>query len=76
MTGTQFIKRVRRWAKDKDLAKPNFLAKKGAGSHGTLSVGDRETTVKDRKEEIGKGLLNKMLADLGIDKKEFLRAGR
>ena len=76
MTGKQFIKRVRRWAKDKDLGRPNFLAKKGAGSHGTLFVGDRETTVKDRKKEIGKGLLNKMLADLGIDKKEFLRAGR
>ena len=71
MTGTQFIKRVRRWTKDKGLEKPNFLAKKGAGSHGTLFVGDRETIVKDRKKEIGPGLLNKMLADLGIDKNEF-----
>lgn len=76
MTGTQFIKRVRQWAKDKDLARPEFIAKKGRGSHGTLFVGARETTVKDRKKEIGKGLLNKMLADLGIDKNEFLRAGR
>ena len=76
MTGTQFIKRVRQWAKDKNLARPEFIAKKGRGSHGTLFVGDRETTVKDRKKEIGKGLLNKMLADLGIDKNEFLRAGR
>ena len=76
MTGTQFIKRVRQWAKDKDLERPEFIAKKGRGSHGTLFVGDRETAVKDRKKEIGKGLLNKMLADLGIDKKEFLRAGR
>ncbi len=76
MTGAQFIKRVRQWAKDKDLARPEFIAKKGRGSHGTLFVGDQETTVKDRKKEIGKGLLNKMLADLGIDKNEFLRAGR
>ena len=76
MTGTQFIKRVRQWAKDKDLERPEFIAKKGRGSHGTLSVGDRETTVKDRKKEIGPGLLNKMLADLDIDKNEFLRAGR
>ena len=76
MTGGEFIRRVQRWAKAKGLEKPNFLAKKGAGSHGTLFVSDRETTVKDRKKEIGPGLLNKMLADLGIDKNEFLRAGR
>ena len=32
MNGKQFIQRVRRWAKDKDLERPGFLAKKGAGS--------------------------------------------
>ncbi len=76
MTGAQFLKRVRQWAKDTDLARPEFIAKKGRGSHGPLFVGAREPTVKDRKKEIGKGLLNKMLADLGMDKTEFLRAGR
>ena len=34
-------------------------------------VGNRKTTVKDRKKDIGKGLLNKMLADLAIAKDEF-----
>ena len=48
-----------------------FVASQGAGSHGTLHVGDRKTTVKDRRKEIGKGLLNRMLADLGIDKDDF-----
>ena len=76
MTGQQFIRRVQQWTKAKGLERPEFLAKKGRGSHGTLCVGDRETTVKDRKKEIGKGLLNKMLADLGIDKNEFLHPGR
>jgi predicted RNA binding protein YcfA (HicA-like mRNA interferase family) len=38
-----------------------------AGSHGRLYVGDRFTTIKDRKKEIGPGLLAKMLRDLGID---------
>ena len=76
MTGNQFIRRVQQWAKAQGLERPEFLAKKGRGSHGTLFVGDKETTVKDRKKEIGRGLLNKMLADLGIDKNEFLRAGR
>ena len=41
------------------------------GVHGTLYAGDRKTIVKDRKKEIGKGLLVKMLAYLGIDRDEF-----
>ena len=47
------------------------MASEGPGSHGTLYVGDRKTTVKDRRKEIGKGLLGKMLVDLGIDRDEF-----
>ena len=34
-------------------------------------MGNRKTTVKDRKKEIGKGLLNKMLEDLEIDRNDF-----
>lgn len=48
-----------------------FEASEGPGSHGTLHVGGRKTTVKDRKKEIGKGLFSKMLADLGIDEDEL-----
>ena len=47
------------------------MASEGPGSHGTLHAGDRKTTVKDRRKEIGKGLLAKMLADLEIDKDEL-----
>ena len=50
MTGNQFIRRVQQWAKAQGLERPEFLAKKGRGSHGTLFVGDKETTVKDRKK--------------------------
>ena len=70
MNGRQFIVSVRRWARRRNL-KVRFVASQGAGSHGTLYVGDRKTTVKDRKKEIGKGLLHKMLADLGIDRGDF-----
>ena len=70
MAGREFMAHVRRWAKAKGL-KTQFIASEGAGSHGTFYVGNRKTTVKDRKKEIGKGLLNKMLADLGIPKDEF-----
>ena len=62
MNGRQFIARARKWARQRDL-EVHFVASEGSGSHGT--------TVKDRKKEIGKGLLNKMLADLGIDRDDF-----
>ncbi len=48
-----------------------FVASEGSGSHGTLHVRTRRTTVKDRKKEIGRGLLKKMLSDLGIEENEF-----
>ena len=70
MNGRQFIARVRRWARSRNL-EVRFVASEGAGSHGTLYAGNRRTTVKDRKKEIGKGLLGKMLADLGIDRDDF-----
>lgn len=70
MTGRQFIARVRKWARARNLA-VRFAASEGLGSHGTLYAGDRKTIVKDRKKEIGKGLLAKMLADLGIDRRDF-----
>lgn len=70
MNGRQFIARVRKWARARNL-KTRFVVSEGPGSHGTLYAGDRKTTVKDRKKEIGKGLLAKMLADLGIDRDEF-----
>ncbi|MYB20090.1 MAG: hypothetical protein F4Y16_14070 [Holophagales bacterium] len=70
MNGRQFIGRVRRWARGRNL-EVRFVASEGAGSHGTLYAGRRKTTVKDRKKGIGKGLLSKMLADLGIDRNDF-----
>lgn len=61
---------VRRWARVRNL-EIRFVASEGPSSHGTLYAGNRKTTVKDRKKEIGKGLFAKMLADLGIDRKGF-----
>ena len=70
MTGRQFIARVRRWARVRGVV-VRFVASQGPGSHGTLYAGARRTTVKDRRKEIGTGLLKKMLADLGIDQDNF-----
>jgi len=43
----------------------------GKGSHGRLYYGSRFTTLKDRKKEIGPGLLNAMLVQLGLTKADL-----
>lgn len=47
------------------------VRERGKGSHGTLYLGDRYTIMKDRKKEIGPGLLRKMLSNLGLDKSDI-----
>ncbi|MCX7363062.1 MAG: type II toxin-antitoxin system HicA family toxin [Alphaproteobacteria bacterium] len=44
---------------------------RGKGSHATLYYGARRTVVKDRRKEIGSGLLNAMLSQLGLTKKDI-----
>jgi len=65
MKGSEFIKRVRKLGKENDT-KVRFLKSRGKGSHGTLYYGGKYTIVKDRKKEIGPGLLNRMQKDLNI----------
>lgn len=70
MNGHEFQRRVQKWAKQNALS-CDFQARPGKGSHGRLYVGNRFTTLKDRRKEIGPGLLRKMLDDLGIPKDAF-----
>jgi mRNA interferase HicA len=49
----------------------SFDAAEGKGSHGRLYYGERFTTLKDRKKEIGPGLLKAMLDQLGLDKESL-----
>ena len=65
MTGAEFIQQVRKIARTRQVS-VQFDARHGKGSHGRLYYGERFTTVKDRKKEIGPGLLQKMLTDLGL----------
>jgi mRNA interferase HicA len=44
---------------------------KGKGSHGALSYGSRRTTLKDRRKEIGPGLLRAMLRQLGLSPRDL-----
>jgi len=65
MKASEFIKRVERVAKQRGIS-CRFDAARGKGSHGTLYFGDKRTVVKDRRKEVGRGLLHSMLNDLGL----------
>lgn|GEM_PF-171499 len=49
----------------------SFDSGHGKGSHGRLYYGGRFTTLKDRRKEIGPGLLKAMLDQLGVSKQDL-----
>lgn len=65
MKGAEFLRKLHKLAR-KNRKSYSFVEAKGKGSHGTVYYGDANTTVKDRKKELGKGLLASMCKDLGI----------
>jgi hypothetical protein len=65
MRGDEFERKVRRLGRRRGIAVILDRAH-GKGSHSRLCFGDRFTTLKDRKKEIGPGLLNAMLDQLGL----------
>ncbi len=70
MKGAEFIRKVQKLGKARDIAVV-FDQHHGKGSHGTLYYGARKTTVKDRKNEIGPGLLSAMLEQLGLTRADL-----
>ncbi len=70
VTGAEFIRRIRRAAR-MHSEEVHFETRPGKGSHSRLYYAGRFTTVKDRKKEIGPGLLRKMLADLGLKRDDI-----
>jgi mRNA interferase HicA len=70
MTGAEFEKRIRAAGRRRGVS-VTFDKRRGKGSHGRLYYGDRFTTLKDRKKEIGPGLLNAMLGQLGLSKEDL-----
>lgn len=60
MKGRDFVERVREIGKARGIT-VRFDAGHGKGSHGRLYVGSAWTTVKDRKKDIGPGLLRAMI---------------
>ena len=70
MNGHGFEKRIRKLGRDRGV-QVEFDSGRGKGSHGRLYYGDRFTTLKDRRKEIGPGLLNAMLDQLGLTKQDL-----
>ncbi len=72
MDGAEFIRRIAQLGKERGVT-VRFEARHGKGSHGRLYYGERFTTVKDRRKEIGKGLLHAMLRQLGLTLDDLMR---
>ena len=66
MKGSEFLRKLKRLA-DRNRVALKFDAADGCGSHGTVHYGSAFTSLKDRKKEIGRGLLRKMCKDLGVE---------
>ncbi len=67
MNGHEFIERIRK-AGRKNAIEVRYEKRHGKGSHGTLYYGTRKTILKDRRKEIGPGLLGAMLKQLALTK--------
>jgi hypothetical protein len=70
VTGSEFLRRIRKLGKQNAVSVV-FDPRHGDGSHGRLYYGTAFTTLKDRKKELGRGLLRGMCADLGVDPKDL-----
>jgi predicted RNA binding protein YcfA (HicA-like mRNA interferase family) len=70
MTGNEFERKIRKVGRNHGVL-VSFDRGRGKGSHGRLYYGDRFTTLKDRRKEIGPGLLKAMLDQLGLAKEDL-----
>ena len=70
MTGEEFVGRVRRLGRKRGIA-VRFEPRTGKGSHGRLHFGNRFATIKDRRKEMGAGLLAAMLRQLDLSRDDI-----
>ena len=70
MRGDEFERRIRKLGRKRGVP-VSFDSGHGKGSHGRLYYGSRFTTLKDRKKEIGPGLLKAMLDQLRLSKDDL-----
>lgn len=70
MKGGAFVKRVQRYAKSKKIP-CSWRPDMGKGSHGTLTLGDRRTIVRNPKDELKTGTYHSMLKQLGLSDRDL-----
>jgi len=70
VNGQEFERRIRRLGRRRGVT-VSFDPTQGKGSHGRLYYGSRFTTLKDRRQEIGPGLLKAILDQLGLSREDL-----
>ncbi len=65
MTGKELLRKLKRLGMDRGIV-VNVI-NHGKGSHSTIYYGDRRTIFQNPKKELNKGVLSKMLKDLGLE---------
>ena len=70
MNGNEFERKIRRIGRKRGVI-VSFDSGHGKGSHGRLYYGSRFTTLKDRRKEIGSGLLKAMVDQLGLSRSDL-----
>ena len=70
MKGREFIVRVMRVGRERGVP-VRIDTKRGKGSHIMIYYGPRKTVVRDRRKELGPGLLSDMIRHLGLARDDF-----
>ena len=70
MNGNELIKILKKLGKERGRT-VRIDKKRGKGSHFTLYFGKKRTIMKDRRKEIGPGLLKKILDNLGLTREDI-----
>ena len=70
MKGAEFLRKLQRLAKERGVTLRIDVGH-GKGSHATLFYGSRRTTIRDRRQELTKGAVAGMLAQLGLRITDF-----
>jgi predicted RNA binding protein YcfA (HicA-like mRNA interferase family) len=70
MTGAEFLRKIDSLGRARGVA-VRFDPRHGKGAHGTLFYGSRKTTLKGPRKDIGPGLLNAMLRQLGLSRRDL-----
>jgi predicted RNA binding protein YcfA (HicA-like mRNA interferase family) len=70
VNGNEFLRKLNRLGRDRGV-RVRIDKEQGKGSHATVYVGERFTVIKDRRKEIGPGLLHSMLRQLGLTERDL-----